>query len=110
MAIKYKPYMYMRQEIPPKTLVVIHIVLKKIWKIIHYYQRLFKTKCIYMHGYSIRDNSIKNTNDKISIVWRKTATEIDETFQVCSKSYSELHTISWRLTYFRLLKTNKRAQ
>lgn len=63
-----------------------------------------------MHGYSISDNSIKNTNDKISIVWRKTATEIDETFQVCSKSYSELHTISWRLTYFRLLKTNKRAQ
>lgn len=47
-----------------------------------------------MHGYSIRDNSIKNTNDKISIVRRKTATEIDETFQVCSKSNSELHTIS----------------
>lgn len=29
MAIKYKPYMYMRQEIPPKTLVVIHIEIKK---------------------------------------------------------------------------------
>lgn len=110
MAIKYKPYMYMRQEIPPKTLVVIHIAIKKSEKSFIIIKDYSRQKCFYMHGYSIRDNSIKNTNDKISIVWRKTATEIDETFQVCSKSNSELHTISWRLTYFRLLKTNKRAQ
>lgn len=33
-----------------------------------------------MYGYFIRDNSIKNINDKISIVWRKIVIEIDEIF------------------------------
>lgn len=30
MAIKYKPYMYMRQEFPPIKLVVIHIAIKNL--------------------------------------------------------------------------------
>lgn len=33
-----------------------------------------------MYGYFISDNSIKNINDKISIVWRKIVIEIDEIF------------------------------
>lgn len=67
MAIKYKPYMYMRQEIPPKTLVVIHIAIKKSEKSFIIIKDYSRQKCIYMHGYSIRDNSIKIQMIKLAL-------------------------------------------